>query len=377
MTYLFPNYARKSIEFIEGQGNYLFDQTGKKYLDFTSGIGVISVGYNQSAVKASVAKQMDLIWHTPNLYQNSLQETVAKQLIGQRDFVAYFCNSGAEANEAALKLVRKATQKSKIITFQNSFHGRTFGSMSATGQAKIHEGFGALVPDFTYVPFNDLAALEAEIDQETAGIMLELVQGEGGVLPADKTWVQEVQKLCKKHQILFVIDEVQTGIGRTGALYAYETFDLDPDIITLAKGLGNGLPVGAMLGKTELAPAFGPGTHGSTFGGNKIALASATAVLEIVDTPTFLADVQDKGAFLLAELTDKVAPLKNVSGIRGIGLMQGIAIEGDLNEVVQKIEDQGLVVLKAGTNVIRLLPPLTITKAEIAEGVAIIAKVLG
>lgn len=287
MTKLFSNYKRAAIDFASAQGNYLTDTTGNTYLDFSSGIGVTNLGYHPY-VNQALTEQVGKILHQPNLYHNQLQEDVAGLLIGDKDYLAFFCNSGAEANEAAIKIARKASGKQEIITFQNSFHGRTFGSMSATGQDKIKQGFGEGVPHFSYAIFNDIDSVKALASDETAAIMLELVQGESGVQPADKDFVKALADFCKETGIYLIVDEVQTGLGRTGKLYAYEHYDIEPDIFTLAKGLANGVPVGAMLAKSSLGEAFSYGSHGSTFGGNKLAMAAAKATLEVMLVPGFL-----------------------------------------------------------------------------------------
>lgn len=378
MSYLFPNYQRKELELIKGSKNVLTDQAGNNYLDFTSGIGVMNLGYNDPELNQVLLKQSTLLWHTPNLYENQLQEQVAEKLANEKEYISYFCNSGAEANEAAIKLARKATGKSKIITFTNSFHGRTYGAMSATGQNSIHQGFAPLVPDFIYLPFNELEPLKAEINQQTAAVMLELIQGEGGVVPADEEWIQAVQSLCHEFGALLIIDEIQTGIGRTGTFYAYEGYQIEPDIFTLAKGLGNGIPVGAMLGKKTLAKAFGPGSHGSTFGGNKLAMCVASRVVERINQTEFLLEVQKKGQLLAAGLTQIAEKNKVIKAIRGKGLMLGIEFSdtNTLNQVMDLLEAEGLLTLKAGQNVLRLLPPLTIEVEEIKQALAIISKVL-
>lgn len=363
MTYLFSNYQRSSTSFIKAEGNYLYDNEGKKYLDFSSGIGVTNLGFHPQVVQAAM-EQISKIWHIPNLYSNPLQETVANLLIGDRDYLAYFCNSGAESNEAAIKLARKATGKQNIITFKNSFHGRTFGAMSATGQDKIQAGFGELVPGFLYADYNDLDSVKQLITDQTAAIMLELIQGEGGVIPADPDFVSSLASLCQEEGILLIVDEVQTGIGRTGSLYAFEQYGISPDIVTLAKGLANGLPAGAMLGKTALGSAFGPGSHGSTFGGNQLAMATSAEVLRLVLAPHFFDSVKEKAAYLHQLLEQELLDLPEVKAIRGMGLMLGIEIEGELKAIVEIARQKGLIVLTAGQQVIRLLPPLTISEAE-------------
>ncbi|HFI0618558.1 TPA: acetylornithine transaminase [Streptococcus suis] len=374
MTKLFQNYKRESIEFIKAAGNYLVDKEGNFYLDFSSGIGVTNLGFHKQ-VKQVVSEQLEAIWHSPNLYQNSLQEQVAALLIGDEDYLAFFCNSGAESNEAAIKLARKFSGKSDIITFKQSFHGRTFGAMSATGQEKIQIGFGPLVEGFHYAIYNDLESVKQLVTENTAAVMLELVQGEGGVIPADKNFVAELARYCKEQGLLLIVDEVQTGIGRTGTLFAYQQYGISPDIITLAKGLANGLPVGAMLGKSALGTAFTYGSHGTTFGGNKLVLSSSKAVLEIL-TEDFLAKVRVKASYLQGQLAKQLGNLPTVVAIRGLGMMIGIQVTSDLGTIVTQARKNGLIVLTAGSDVIRLLPPLTITEEEIEKAVSILAECL-
>lgn len=374
MTKLFQNYKRESIEFIKAADNYLVDKEGNFYLDFSSGIGVTNLGFHKQ-VKQAVSEQLEAIWHSPNLYQNSLQEQVADLLIGDEDYLAFFCNSGAESNEAAIKLARKFSGKSDIITFKQSFHGRTFGAMSATGQEKIQLGFGPLVEGFHYAIYNDLESVKQLVTENTAAVMLELVQGEGGVIPAEKDFVAELAHYCKEQGLLLIVDEVQTGIGRTGSLFAYQQYGISPDIVTLAKGLANGLPVGAMLGKSALGTAFTYGSHGTTFGGNKLVLSSSKAVLEIL-TEDFLAKVRFKASYLQDQLAKQLGNLPTVVAIRGLGLMLGIQVTGDLGTIVTQARKNGLIVLTAGSDVIRLLPPLTITEEEIERAVSILAECL-
>lgn len=374
MTKLFSNYKRVAIDFASAQGNYLTDTTGNTYLDFSSGIGVTNLGYHPH-VNQALTDQVGKILHQPNLYYNQLQEDVAGLLIGDKDYLAFFCNSGAEANEAAIKIARKASGKQEIITFQNSFHGRTFGSMSATGQDKIKQGFGEGVPHFSYAIFNDIDSVKALASDETAAIMLELVQGESGVQPADKAFVKALADFCKEAGIYLIVDEVQTGLGRTGKLYAYEHYDIEPDIFTLAKGLANGVPVGAMLAKSSLGEAFSYGSHGSTFGGNKLAMAAAKATLEVMLVPGFLDTALENGNQLQAKLQAALSDKETVTTVRGLGYMIGIETTGNLGELVQSARDKGLIVLTAGTNVIRLLPPITLSDAEIEKGVALLSEI--
>ncbi len=374
MTYLFENYKRSPIEFVKAEDSYLIDSEGKTYLDFSSGIGVTNLGFHPQ-VQQALFQQAGRIWHSPNLYLSSLQEQVAQELVGSYDYLAFFCNSGAEANEAAIKLARKATGKQGIITFQQSFHGRTFGAMAATGQDKIKEGFGDGVPHFSYAVYNDLASVEKLVNQDTAAVMLELVQGESGVRPAEAAFVKDLADFCQREEILLIVDEVQTGMGRTGQLYSFEHYGIIPDIVTLAKGLANGLPAGALLGKSSLAPAFGPGSHGSTFGGNKLAMAAALETLHIMKEAGFLEEVRSKSAILMEQLQLAFQDYPKVSAVRGLGMMIGIETSASLSKIVEAARQKGLIILTAGENVIRLLPPLTISRDEIQQGIAILKEV--
>ena len=374
MTYLFENYKRAPIEFVKAEGSYLIDSEGKAYLDFSSGIGVTNLGFHPQ-VQQALIQQAGRIWHSPNLYLSSLQEQVAQELAGSYDYLAFFCNSGAEANEAAIKLARKATGKQGIITFQQSFHGRTFGAMAATGQDKIKKGFGDGVPHFSYVVYNDLSSVEKLVNQDTAAIMLELIQGESGVRPAEAAFVKDLADFCQQEGILLIVDEVQTGMGRTGQLYSFEHYGIIPDIVTLAKGLANGLPAGALLGKSSLAPAFGPGSHGSTFGGNKLAMAAALETLHIMKEAGFLEEVRSKSAILLEQLQFAFQDHPKISAVRGLGMMIGIETSASLSRLVEDARQKGLIILTAGENVIRLLPPLTISRGEIQQGIAALKEV--
>ena len=374
MTYLFENYKRAPIEFVKAEGSYLIDSEGKAYLDFSSGIGVTNLGFHPQ-VQQALIQQAGRIWHSPNLYLSSLQEQVAQELAGSYDYLAFFCNSGAEANEAAIKLARKATGKQGIITFQQSFHGRTFGAMAATGQDKIKEGFGDGVPHFSYAVYNDLASVEDLVNQDTAAVMLELVQGESGVRPAEAAFVKDLADFCQREGILLIVDEVQTGMGRTGQLYSFEHYGIIPDIVTLAKGLANGLPAGALLGKSSLAPAFGPGSHGSTFGGNKLAMAAALETLHIMKEAGFMEEVRSKSTILMEQLQLAFRDHPKISAVRGLGMMIGIETSASLSKIVEAARQKGLIILTAGENVIRLLPPLTIGREEIQQGIATLKEV--
>jgi len=375
MTTLFQNYARRSIHLVQGKGTVVTDDKGKDYLDFTSGIAVVSLGHAHQALVETIKQQSEKLWHVSNLFESPEQEKLAAKLVEETPFShAFFCNSGAEANEAAIKLSRKHTQKNVIITFEQSFHGRTFGAMSATGQAKVREGFGPLLETFRIIPYNDEQQLEAAIDGDVAAIMLEVIQGEGGVHQIDPDFAQQITDICKSKGILLIVDEVQTGIGRTGTRYAYEQTNLEPDIITLAKGLGGGFPIGAMLGSSELLQSFGPGTHGTTFGGNPLAVAVAQTVVDIIFKKKFLQEVEDKSTYLI-EKVQELLPQDQFS-IRGAGLLLGIECREEVSSYIQQAEEDGLLLVQAGSNVIRLLPPLTVTYEEIDKAVEIISTIL-
>lgn len=377
MAAIFPTYNRFDVKVKQAFGTRVTDINGKDYLDFGSGIGVCNLGHRHPDVQTAVEEQLNKYWHVSNLYHHPIQEEVAKKLTENSvgDYV-FFCNSGAEANEAAIKLARKATGKTKIITFKQSFHGRTFATMSATGQEKIQVGFGPLLETFVYAPYNDIDAVKEMIDDETAAVMLELVQGEGGVIPADHSFIRELENICKEKSTVLIVDEIQTGIGRTGKRFAYEHYGIKPDIITLAKGLGNGVPVGAMLAIEKFYEAFGPGSHGSTFGGNPLAMAAAKAVLDIAFDEKFLEAVANKSDYLHAQLTERIEDLPIVKSIRGKGMMIGIECAEEISGLIPQLIEKGLLVLAAGPTVIRLLPPLTVTKDEIDQAVSVIRDVL-
>lgn len=367
MSHLFSNYGRWPISIVKGEGNYLFDSEGKKYLDMVSGIAVNSLGNIPPKVKARVAQQLDTLWHCSNLFQIPVQEELANKLaaISGLDRV-FFCNSGAEANEAAIKLARKyGNEKGKyeIITFEQSFHGRTLATLTATGQDKVKVGFDPLPAGFKSVPYNDVDSLREAISDVTCAIMMETVQGEGGVHPADSTWMKQVAELCKERDILLIIDEIQTGIGRTGTWFGFQHYGIQPDIITSAKGLGSGFPIGAMLAKEFLADSFGPGSHGSTFGGNPLAMAAGLATLEEVES--YLPDVERKGSYIRERL-----------GGRGKGLLVGIDLGFDVAPIITELREKGILALQAGPNVIRLLPPFTISQEELEFAVSTIENVI-
>ncbi|WP_010300692.1 acetylornithine transaminase [Kurthia senegalensis] len=371
---LFNNYNRRAIHLVKGEGTTVYDENGKAYLDFVAGIAVLTLGHTNPMLVNAMKEQSEKLWHVSNLFANPEQEKLAATLVENTHLAhGFFCNSGTEANEAAIKLARKHTGKHKMITFLHSFHGRTFGAMSATGQEKVHAGFGPIVETFEYVPFNDVQALEAAVDDETAAIMLEVVQGEGGVNPVSNEFAIAIQRICDEKGILLVVDEVQTGIARTGTKYAWEQTALKPDIVTLAKGLGGGFPIGAMLAKEALFDSFGPGTHGTTFGGNPMATHIAQTVVDYVFTDEFLADVQSKSTYFIQLLNEKLPALE----VRGMGLLLGIESPLPVADVIQAAEDKGLLLVGAGESTIRLLPPLNVKRQEIERAVDILVSILG
>ncbi|MEK5482541.1 acetylornithine transaminase [Viridibacillus sp. FSL R5-0888] len=375
MSALFGNYSRRPVHLVKGLGTKVYDEAGKEYLDFTSGIAVLSLGHANPILVEAIKLQSEKLWHISNLFESPEQEQLAATLLKDTHLAhGFFCNSGAEANEAAIKLARKHTGKHTIITFENSFHGRTFGAMSATGQAKVQQGFGPLVNKFIHVPFNDVKALEAEVNDEVAAIMLEVVQGEGGVNSVSEEFGEAITKICKEQGILLIIDEVQTGISRTGTRYAYEQTALKPDILTLAKGLGGGFPIGAMLGTSEMYDTFSPGTHGTTFGGNPLAVAVAQTVLNHVFEESFLGEVLKKSEYFTKQL-EKTLPAEKFT-VKGMGLLLGVDCGKAVAPFITKAEDAGLLLVGAGEEVIRLLPPLTVTHEEIDAAIAILADII-
>jgi acetylornithine/N-succinyldiaminopimelate aminotransferase len=375
LSHLFNTYARRPVHLVKGEGTVVEDAVGKKYLDFTSGIAVVSLGHAHPAIVKAIQVQSEKLWHTSNLFESPEQEKLAASLTKDTHLShSFFCNSGAEANEAAIKLARKHTGKTTIITFEQSFHGRTFGAMAATGQDKIKSGFGPMLATFKTVPFNDPAALEDAIDDDVAAIMLEVIQGEGGIHSVSPEFASIISDICKSKGILCIVDEVQTGIGRTGTRYAYEQFGLQPDILTLAKGLGGGFPIGAMLGTAELFNSFGPGSHGTTFGGNPLAVAVAQTVVDYIFAEEFLEEVCTKSDYLVKKLTE-ILPLDWFE-VRGKGLLIGIDCKKDVTPFIRQAEKDGLLVVQAGADVIRLLPPLTVTEQEMDQAIDILTSIV-
>ncbi|MNI07693.1 Succinylornithine transaminase [compost metagenome] len=380
---LFPTYARYPITMVKGEGSRLWDDTGKEYIDLMSGIAVTNLGHAPQQVKEKLVQQLDELWHVSNLFHIPNQEKLAKLLTDHSCADAvFFCSTGAEANEAAIKIARRyanKVQKSErfeIITFNMSFHGRTLATLTATGQDKVKDGFYPLPAGFKYANFNDIESVKSVLSDQTCAIMLEMIQGEGGVLPADEVFIKEIAELCKQHDLLLIVDEIQTGVGRTGKLFAYEHYGIEPDIFTLAKGLGSGFPIGAMLGKAKLVEAFTAGSHGSTFGGTPIATAAAMATIETILQDNLLDRTAQLGDFTVQFLSEKLAGNPLVKAIRGKGLLIGIECTQPTAEIINEIHKQGVLVIPAGTNVIRLAPSLNIPQEILEQGLEVLCSVL-
>lgn len=375
MTNLFNTYNRYPIELVDGHDFHLIDDSGKEYVDLASGIGVMSFGYKNPIIFQSVERQLKKIWHVSNLYQSSPQEIVAgklSKLVGF-DCLTFFANSGTEANEAALKLARKYTGRGKVMTFNNSFHGRTYGSLTVTDYPGIKEGFFVDQTDVVVASYNDFSSLSL-LDDSFVACIVEMIQGEGGVNLIKADWLEQLAKKIKACGGLLIIDEVQTGIGRTGKAFAFQHYSIKPDIITSAKALGAGIPVGAMIAKSELGSAFTPGSHGSTFGGNLLAMASANAVLSLI-TPELLKQVESKGQLFLSLLKDQLVGCDQVLGIRGQGLMIGIQLDSSLSitTIIKDLQQAGYLTISSKHNTLRLLPPLIIDKKNLVSASEAIA----
>jgi acetylornithine/N-succinyldiaminopimelate aminotransferase len=384
-TYTADTYARYDLALVKGEGVRAYDPEGNKYLDFTSGIGVNTLGFSDPGWAEVVAKQAASIQHTSNLFYTEPCGTAAELMMRMSDMSnMFFCNSGAEANEGAIKAARKYSQlvhdyesngeqypRYEIITLSGSFHGRTMATITATGQESFHKDFSPFLQGFVYAAPNDIADLESKISDKTCAIMIELVQGEGGVIVLDKEYVKAVSEICAKKDILLIADEVQTGVGRTGEFMAYDHYDIKPDLVTVAKGLGGGLPIGAILFGDKTKAVLGRGDHGSTFGGNPVVCAGAAYVLSQINGE-FLAEVRANGEYL----KEKLRAMKGVSGVSGIGLMVGVSLEtGTAADIVKKCMKNGLLVLTAKDK-IRMLPPLIISREAIDEGLEIFERVL-
>jgi len=378
MSSVMQTYARYPLTLVRGEGSHVFDDQGNRYLDFVSGIAVNTLGHAHPAMMKAISEQAATMLHCSNLYHIPKQIELADRLVSVSGMgKAFFCNSGAEANEAAIKIARKhfhdaGSDRRSVITATNSFHGRLLSTLTATGQNKVKIGFDPLPPGFVHVPLNDLSAMQNAVDENTAAVLLEPLQGEGGVNLANPDYLLDVRKLCDEHGILLMLDEVQTGIGRTGKMFAFEHAGIQPDVLTLAKGLGGGVPIGAMLASEKVAAAFGAGTHGSTFGGNPLSCSAALAVLETIENESLLSNVNRQSARLAGGLQAMVEKFPMAESVRGSGFLLGIACSGAVAPIIESCKSKGLLVLPAGPNVVRLLPALNIKSGEVDQALTIL-----
>lgn len=376
-SYLLKNYARLPVEFVKGEGAYLYDSNGKEYLDFLSGIAVTGFGHNHPGIKSAVEEQLNQLWHVSNLFEAGGQETLAAKLAERAglDYV-FFCNSGSEANEAAIKLTRKwGKERSHIITAIGGFHGRTMGSLSATAQFKVWNGFFPLTPGFIYAQYGDMSSIENSYNKDVAAVMVEPIQGESGIILPPDNFLKELREFCDEKNILLIFDEIQTGIGRTGKFFAFEHDEIKPDIVTLAKGIANGLPLGAAICSKEVGDVIKPGDHGSTFGGNPLAVASANKVFDLINE-SLLMQISEAGE----KIIDSINSLndESIKEVRGKGLMIGVEFNDGVSakSVSAELLNSGVVTCTAGENVLRLLPPYIITEKEIIKFLHTFAEIL-
>lgn len=377
--YIFSTYKRQPLLLVKGKGSWVWDSDGNKYLDFFSGLAVNNLGNSHAKIVKAIKAQAGTIMHTSNIFMTEPMLEVASILGEHFGGKVFFCNSGAEANEAAIKLARKwgseNSGKHEIITMEESFHGRTLTTITATGQTKYQKGFEPLTPGFKYAKFNDLGSVQKLITKKTCAIMVEPIQGEGGVNIGEISFIKGLREICNNNDILLIFDEVQTGIGRTGKLFAYEHFGVKPDVMTLAKALGGGLPIGTMLAVPEIAAYFQPGNHASTFGGNPVCCAAAKAVLQTIEEDKLLDNAAKLGKILLEKVTGFEGKYKFVKDVRGKGLMIGIELEMTGANIVTQARDKGLLVNCTADKVIRLLPPITVKLSEIKAGVRILDEI--
>lgn len=374
--YILNTYKRQDLVIDKGNDVYLYDINGKKYLDFVSGIGVNSLGYQNKKYNEAIVNQLNKFNHCSNLYYWETQSKLAEKLISISPFdKVFFANSGAEANEGALKLAKKYgnTKKStKIITMKNSFHGRTLGSLSVTAQSKYQTSFSPLLPNILEGEFNNIESVKKLIDEEVCAIIVEPVQGEGGLKPAKKEFLQELRKICDENDIILIFDEVQCGVGRTGKFFSFENYDVIPDVVTMAKGLANGLPIGAFMVNKKYSQVLTYGDHASTFGGNPVSTAGANVVVNEIINNGILNNVKTNGEYLFAQLNKLKSKYDFIKDVRGLGFMVGIEFDFEVASLISDLKDNGLLVLNAGTNVMRLLPPLIVNKIHIDEAIKII-----
>ncbi|WP_233577070.1 aspartate aminotransferase family protein [Citreicoccus inhibens] len=383
--HLLQNYKQQPLALVRGQGTRVWDADGRAYLDCIGGIAVCALGHCHPEVTAAAKAQLDTLWHVSNAFYSQPQIDLAAMLT---EFAGlprvFFCNSGAEANEALLKLARKVMkdrgtpERFEVISFEKSFHGRTLATVTATGQAKYHAGFEPLPAGFRHVPYGDLEAVRRAVGPSTAAILVEPIQGEGGVRVAPQGFLAELRALCDAHGLLLLVDEIQTGMGRTGKPFAFMHEGIQPDAISVAKALGNGLPIGAMLCKEALAPSLAPGTHGTTFGGNLVAAAAAQVVVRTLREPSMLQSVAEKGEYFLARARALQArlPAGRIQAVRGRGLLMGVDVGQESGPIIARLRAEGLLVNAAGETTVRFAPPFIITHAELDEALGILERVL-
>ncbi|NLH15371.1 MAG: aspartate aminotransferase family protein [Phycisphaerae bacterium] len=373
--FVIGNYGRLPRAIVRGEGNYLYDAEGNKILDMFPGWAVSGIGHCHPHVVEAIRKQAGELLHIDNTFYIPQQAQLAK-LVSERGFggKCFFCNSGAEANEAALKLARRHTkpEKYKFITAERSFHGRTFATVTATAQPKYHEGFLPLLPGFTYVPYNDIDALQEAFTDEVAAVMIEPIQGEGGIHPATPEYMHAIRELCDAHGAMMILDEVQTGMGRTGRWFGYQHYDVTPDILTLAKALGGGVAIGAMMARPQVAASLVPGTHASTFGGNPLACAAGVAVIEAIESDHLLENARAMGDYAVEKINQLKAKYPLIDHVRGKGLMIGIQLTEPGAAIVAACLERGLRINCTQSNVLRFMPSMTVTKDQIDEALSIL-----
>ena len=382
--YIFPTYKRHPFALVKGEGCRVWDESGKEYLDFVGGIAVCALGHSSPIVTKALEEQSKILVHVSNLYYTRPQAELAKLLV-ENSFAdrVFFCNSGAEANEAAIKIARRYTRekfgpgKHTIVSMQGSFHGRTMATLSATGQSKVQVGYDPLLPGFKFVPYNDLAVLKAAVDDTVCAVMLEPIQGEGGIVVPHPDYLKGVKEICREKGALLIFDEIQTGMGRTGRLFAHEHFGVSPDIMSLAKALGNGLPIGAMLSTEALSSAFGPGSHASTFGGTPLVTAVAKAVLSSLLDDGWLDHCRNMGSYFRARLEELKKRHACIKEVRGLGLIIGVELDRPGAPVMEACVQRGFLINCAQEKVLRFVPPLVVTEKEIDQLIEALGSVLG
>lgn len=378
--YLMSTYA-PGIALVEGAGTHVWDAEGNEYLDFVAGIAVTNIGHCHPKMVRAVQDQVETLVHVSNLYYNEKQPLLARALSGHSGLPGakcFFCNSGAEANEGLIKLARlwgSGQGKYEVVTMRQSFHGRTLATLTATGQDKVQKGFGPLPEGFVYATFNDLQSVEDAITSKTAAVLVEALQGEGGVIPADQEFLAGLRKLCDEKGILLLCDEVQCGMGRTGKWFGFQNYDIQPDAFSLAKGLGNGFPIGAIVAGAKLADLFQPGHHATTFGGTPLACAAALSVIEVIEEEELLVNTMMMGAYFVEGLCDiALAHKKWIAQVRGLGLLLGLVLDVPALPLQKKLQEKGLLTLATAGNVLRLLPPLNVSQSDVDDAVRLIGE---